>query len=151
VASRRASRTAQAPSSSGQPSLSTDHAPARGPVMARIAGLEARASSCNGGCETSFKSGKDPWVGCSESTGGYLTAMFSTTCRDTLTYKGYADCLETKTFLGWDVRRARWACSSLDSGGRFQVTEVKRSRSAGIRAARRRHAFHGGTPIANSL
>jgi hypothetical protein len=95
--------------------------------MARIARLEARASSCNGGCETSFKSGKDPWVGCSESTGGYVTAMFSVTCRDTLTYKSYADCVETKWFLGWDQRRARWHCSGLDGGERFKVADIRRS------------------------
>ena len=94
--------------------------------MARIASLEARASSCNGGCETSFKSGKEPWIGCSESTGGYITAMVSTTCRDTLSYKGYADCMETKQFLGWDWRRARWHCSSLDSGNRFQVADISK-------------------------
>ena len=129
VAPRRASRVAQAPSSSGQASSSTGHTPsaARGPVMQRIAKLEARASSCNGGCETSFKSGKDPWVGCSESTGGYATAQFSVTCRDTLTYQSYADCVETKWFLGWDQRRARWHCSGLDGGARFKVADIKRS------------------------
>ena len=95
--------------------------------MQRIAKLEARASSCNGGCETSFKSGKDPWVGCSESTGGYATAQFSVTCRDTLTYQSYADCVETKWFLGWDQRRARWHCSGLDGGARFKVADIKRS------------------------
>jgi hypothetical protein len=132
VAPRRASRVAQGPSSSGQASSSTGHTPsaARGPVMQRIAKLEARASSCNGGCETSFKTGKEPWVGCSESTGGYVTAMFSTTCRDTLSYKSYADCLETKMFLGWDQRRARWHCSGLDAGARFQVADIKRSRDS---------------------
>jgi hypothetical protein len=128
TASRRASRVAQGPSSSGQASSSTAHAPARGPVMQRIAKLEARASSCNGGCETSFKSGKDPWVGCSESTGGYATAQFSVTCRDTLSYKNYADCVETKWFLGWDQRRARWHCSGLDGGNRFQVADITRSK-----------------------
>ena len=96
--------------------------------MQRIAKLEARASSCNGGCETSFKSGKDPWVGCSESTGGYATAQFSVTCRDTLSYKNYADCVETKWFLGWDQRRARWHCSGLDGGNRFQVADITRSK-----------------------
>lgn len=129
TASRRTSRAARAPSATGQASSSIAHtpSPARGPVMARIARLEARASSCNGGCETSFKSGKDPWVGCSESTGGYVTAMFSVTCRDTLTYKSYADCVETKWFLGWDQRRARWHCSGLDGGERFKVADIRRS------------------------
>jgi hypothetical protein len=122
--SHRGSRIARGPSTSGE--ASPGRGTPRGPVMARIASLEARASSCNGGCETSFKTGKEPWIGCSESTGGYLTAMFSTTCRDTLNYKNYADCLETKQFLGWDVRRARWRCSGLDSGNRFVVAEISK-------------------------
>ena len=49
------------------------------------------------------------WVGCSES-GGYFSA-FSATCRDTLTYKSYAECKETKVFLGWDNNRAWWYCA----------------------------------------
>ncbi len=71
LASRRTSRTARAPSSSAQAPSSAGQTPsaAQGPVMVRIARLEARASSCNGGCETSFKSGKEPWVGCSEFDG----------------------------------------------------------------------------------
>ncbi len=42
---------------------------APGSVMGRIASLEKVASSCNGGCASSFPSGKDPWVGCSLSGG----------------------------------------------------------------------------------
>jgi hypothetical protein len=96
--------------------------------LAKIAALEKSASSCNGGCETSFKSGNEPWIGCSESSGGYANGPFSVTCRDTLTYKSYVDCKQTKVFLGWDNNRAWWHCSSLLAGGRFQVAELKRPR-----------------------
>ena len=94
--------------------------------MGRIASLEKSASSCNGGCATSFKSGNAPWVGCSES-GGYFST-FSATCTDTLTYKSYAECKETKVFLGWDNNRAWWYCTSMLAGGKFQVAELKRSK-----------------------
>jgi len=53
---------------------------------------------------------------------------FSATCRDTLTYKSYVDCRETNVFLGWDLNRARWYCSSLQAGNKFQVAEAKRRR-----------------------
>jgi hypothetical protein len=90
--------------------------------MRRIASLEARASSCNGGCETSFKTGNAPWIGCSESAG--RLGVFSATCRDTLTYKDYADCVETKWFLAWDQQRIRWVCSSLMAAGKFKSQKV---------------------------
>ena|ERR1700761_2270551 len=132
VTSHRATRIAHGPSSGAQTPSSTGRSAsgARGPVMARIAGLEARASSCNGGCETSVRTGNAPWIGCSESSGDYANGQFSTTCRDTLSYKHYADCMETKTFLGWDLRRARWHCSGLDAGGKFEVADVNRSKHA---------------------
>src|SRR5580698_8526364 len=121
VASRRAFRTVQGPSSSGEASSTTGQAP-KGPVMRRIASLEARAISCNGGCETSFKTGNAPWIGCSESAG--RLGVFSATCRDTLTYKDYADCVETKWFLAWDQQRIRWVCSSLMAAGKFKSQKV---------------------------
>jgi hypothetical protein len=113
-ASRQTSPTAQTPS----------YAPDS--VMGKIAKLEKAATSCNGGCATSFKSGNAPWVGCSES-GGYFST-FSPTCTDTLTYKSYIDCKDTKEFLGWDRNRAWWYCTSLAAGKKFQVAEVKRRR-----------------------
>ena len=59
---RRAGRTSRSiQTATGTPSA------AQGPVMAKLARLEREASSCNDGCESSFKRGKDPWVGCSES------------------------------------------------------------------------------------
>lgn len=96
--------------------------PAQGSVLARIAKLEKAASSCNGGCETSFKSGDAPWVGCSEAAGIYHT--FSATCRDTLTYKTYLECKETKVFLGLERNKAWWFCSSLQAGGKFAGEKV---------------------------
>jgi hypothetical protein len=99
--------------------------PAHGSVLARIASLEKASSSCNGGCETSVKTGDAPWVGCSEAAGLFHT--FSVTCRDTLTYKSYEECRETRVFLGLDRNKAWWLCSSLAAGGKFQVAEVKRA------------------------
>jgi hypothetical protein len=40
-------------------------------------------------------------------------------CRDTLTYKTYLECKETKTFLGLDQRKAWWLCTSLLYGGKL--------------------------------
>jgi hypothetical protein len=99
---------------------------ARGPVMAKFARLEREASSCNDGCESSFKRGKDPWVGCSESAGYY--SVFSATCKDTLTHRDYAQCVETKMFLGWDRQRSWWYCTGMLAGGKFRVTAENRNR-----------------------
>ena len=99
---------------------------APGSVIGRIASLEARASSCNGGCASSFRQGKEPWVGCSESGGGLNYGPLSPTCRDTITHKDYVNCVETKVFLGENRNRAHWFCSSLQAGNRFQVAELKR-------------------------
>jgi hypothetical protein len=121
--SARTSVTTQTPSSTaGTPSG------APGPIMRRIAKLEKSASSCNGGCETSFRTGNAPWIGCNQSTGGTVNTIFSATCTDTLTYKNFGDCMETKQFLGLDLRRAWWLCTSLAAGGKFQVAEISRSR-----------------------
>ncbi len=121
-------RPAQAATVASRPAAPTPQTPppAQGSVLAKLAALEKASSSCNGGCETSFKSGNAPWVGCSES-GGYFST-FSATCRDTLTYSSYLECRDTKVFLGWDRNRAWWFCSSMAAGGKFQVAELKRSR-----------------------
>ena len=113
----------------GRTSLSTQTATgtaARGPVMAKLARLEREAHSCNDGCESSFRRGKDPWVGCSESAGYY--SVFSATCKDTLTHRDYAQCVETKMFLGWDRQRSWWYCTGMLAGGRFRVTAENRNR-----------------------
>ena len=114
----RTSRSTQ--TATGTPSA------ARGPVMAKLARLEREASSCNDGCESSFKRGKDPWVGCSESAGYY--SVFSATCKDTLTHRDYAQCVETKMFLGWDRQRSWWYCTGMLAGGKFRVTAQNRNR-----------------------
>jgi len=99
---------------------------ARGPVMAKLARLEREASSCNDGCESSFRRGKDPWVGCSESTG--WNSVFSATCKDTLTHRDYVQCVETKMFLGWNHQRSWWYCNGMLNGGKFRVTAENRNR-----------------------
>ncbi len=121
----RAGRTSRAT----QTGTGTGNGPpsaARGPIMAKLARLEREASSCNDGCESSFKRGKDPWVGCSESAGYY--SVFSATCKDTLTHRDYVQCGETKMFLGWDRQRAWWYCTSMLAGGKFRVTAENRNR-----------------------
>ena len=86
-------------------------------VQGRIAKLEREASSCNGGCQTSFKTGNAPWVGCSFGAGEAAgVGPYSLTCTDTLTYKSYLDCTSTKVFLSWSPREARWHCTSLLAG-----------------------------------
>jgi hypothetical protein len=95
----RTSRSTQ--TATGTPSA------ARGPVMAKLARLEREASSCNDGCESSFKHGKDPWVGCSESAGYY--SVFSATCEDTL--------LPTETTCNARKPKCSWAGTDNDPGG----------------------------------
>jgi hypothetical protein len=112
-------------STTGTPTTGTPSV-ARGPIMAKLARLEREASSCNDGCESSFKHGKDPWVGCSESAGYY--SVFSATCKDTLTHRDYVQCTETKMFLGWDRQRSWWYCTGMLAGGKFRVTAENRNR-----------------------
>jgi hypothetical protein len=105
-----------------RPTAATAQTPPKGSVLARIAEFEKAASSCNGGCETSYKTGNAPWVGCSE-TGPEVT-NFSGTCRDTLSYKTYLECKETKMFLGADQKKAWWLCTSLLIGGKLSGEKV---------------------------
>jgi hypothetical protein len=124
---RSPQRPAQAATVTSRPTAPTPQTPSAAPdsVQGKLAKLEKASSSCNGGCETSFKSGKAPWIGCS-LTGPEFTNL-SSTCTDTLTYKDYSDCLDTKAFLGWDRKTIWWHCSSLAAGGKFHVAELKRS------------------------
>ena len=119
VASRRTSSTAQTPSA------------APDSVQGKLAALEKASSSCNGGCETSFKSGNAPWVGCSEAAGVFST--FSPTCRDTLTYKTYVECKETKKFLGLDEHKAWWICTSMLAGRKFAGEKYEFAEGSGRR------------------
>lgn len=91
---------------------------APGSVMGRLAKLEREARSCNGGCETSFRVGNAPWIGCNMAS-GVDNSLFSATCTDTLSYRTYAQCVETKAFLGAQSRESRWLCTSLLAGGKL--------------------------------
>jgi hypothetical protein len=127
VASPRRSTTATTHRTTGSSAAQTSvFAP--NTALGRLARLEKSASTCNGGCETSYRVGNAPWVGCSIS-GDRDISNFSPTCRDTLTYNTYAQCVDTKTFLGSTSREARWICSSLLAGGKLagenQVAEIK--------------------------
>ena len=124
----RTSRSTQTATGTGGTGTAATGTPsvARGPVMAKLARLEREASSCNDGCESSFRRGKDPWVGCSESAGYY--SVFSATCKDTLTHRDYVQCVETKMFLGWDRQRSWWYCTGMLAGGKFRVTAQNRNR-----------------------
>jgi hypothetical protein len=119
---RPAQRPARAATVASRPTAPTAQTPAKGSVLARIAEFEKAASSCNGGCETSYKTGNAPWVGCSE-TGPEVT-NFSATCRDTLSYRTYLECKETKMFLGADQKKAWWLCTSLLIGGKLSAEKV---------------------------
>jgi hypothetical protein len=126
VAPRRTSSTVRRPTAPASPATTEAIMAGPGSPLGKLARLEKLSSSCNGGCATSFKTGNEPWVGCSES-GGYQS-VFSATCRDTLTYASYTSCVETKMFTGWERNRAWWYCNGLLAGNRFKVAELKRSR-----------------------
>ncbi len=128
VSERGATTTAPRRTASTAPT-STARTPsyAPGSPMARLASLEKVASSCNGGCASSFRHGNEPWIGCSESGGNINYGPFSPTCRDTITHTSYETCVETKVFLGENRNRAHWFCSSLAAGNRFKVADLKRS------------------------
>ena len=55
-------------------------------------------------------------------------SVFSATCKDTLTHRDYAQCVETKMFLGWDRQRSWWYCTGMLNGGKFRVTAENRNR-----------------------
>ena len=125
VAPRRTSSTAHRPTA--QTSSASPEAIVAGPgsPLGKLAKLEKLSSSCNGGCETSFRTGNAPWVGCSVSAG--FQSVFSATCTDTLTYASYTGCVSTKMFTGWERNRAWWYCTSLLAGNKFKVAELRRS------------------------
>ena len=112
-------------------SISQTPSAAPNSAMGRIAKLERVASSCNGGCETSVKTGNAPWVGCSWSGESFGVGPFSVTCRDTLTYNTYLACTDTKAFLGATQKEARWICSSLHAGGKLTQEKVAAFKPSG--------------------
>jgi hypothetical protein len=101
--------------------------------MGRLNKLEREARSCNGGCETSYRVGNAPWIGCSYAAGGFDSSNFSSTCTDTLNYKTYAQCVETKHFLGATPRESRWICTSLLAGGKLPGERVAENGTSGRR------------------
>jgi len=98
IVSRPTSVTAQAPSGAAEESVS-----------AKLAKLERNTGSCAGGCQSSFRSGNEPWHGCNGSSWPAL----SPTCRNIGNYKTYNECREAGLLTGWRVNEVPWYCSSL--------------------------------------
>lgn len=124
---QRPARVANTVASRPAPPTPQTPAPAKDPVMAKLAALERTSGSCTDGCATSFKHGNQPWNGCS-TTGD----LISLTCRNGRNYKTYIGCMDGGRFLGWRPGEMRWYCSGLHaagklSGERVQVAELKRS------------------------
>jgi hypothetical protein len=75
---------------------------------AKLARLAATTNNCVGGCQSSFKTGNQPWVGCS-ATGG----VYSATCRNVGNYKSYDECKEAGRLTGWRSGETSAYCSSV--------------------------------------
>lgn len=75
---------------------------------AQLAKIASNTGSCVGGCQSSFRSGNEPWHGCSISGG-----VYSPTCRNTGNFKTYDECKEAGRITGWRSGETSWYCSSL--------------------------------------
>lgn len=75
---------------------------------AKLAKLERETGSCAGGCQSSFKTASQPWVGCNLSGG-----VYSATCRNVGNYKSYDECKEAGRVTGWRSGETSAYCSSL--------------------------------------
>lgn len=75
----------------------------------KLAKLASITGSCVGGCVTSFRSGNDPWHGCSVSSWPAL----SPTCRNVAGFKTYEECRGIGLLMGWRSSEIPWYCSSL--------------------------------------
>jgi hypothetical protein len=96
-------------SSGTSPTTSTRSVSPISPAERELAKLpNAITGSCVGGCQTSFRSGDRPWVGCSWSTG-----TLSSTCRNEGHYKTYNECKTAGLAIGWRDMEVSWYCSSL--------------------------------------
>jgi hypothetical protein len=96
-------------SSETSPTTSTRSASPTSPAERELAKLpNAITGSCVGGCQTSFRSGDRPWVGCSWSAG-----TLSSTCRNEGHYKTYNECTTAALAIGWRGMEVSWYCSSL--------------------------------------
>jgi hypothetical protein len=100
--SRRATVAARTPSA------------APGSVSAKLAKLASATGSCAGGCQSSFKSGNEPWHGCSLSSGSWLQF-----CRNVGNYKTFAECVDAGLTTGWGVNEAGGYCRALAMAGAF--------------------------------
>lgn len=92
-------------------SVATSPTPAMAAPMsdaAKLAKLAAATGSCVGGCQSSFKAGNAPWVGCN-ATGG----VYSATCRNVGNYKSYDECKEAGRVTGWRSGETSAYCSSV--------------------------------------
>jgi hypothetical protein len=78
-------------------------------VTAKLAKLERNTGSCAGGCQSSFRSGNEPWHGCSGSGWPSL----SPTCRNIGNYRTFNECREAGLLTGWRVNEVPWYCASL--------------------------------------
>ncbi|WP_247356164.1 hypothetical protein [Bradyrhizobium sp. 160] len=75
---------------------------------AKLAKLAATTNNCVGGCQSSFKSGDKPWVGCNVSGG-----VYSATCRNIGNYRSYEECKEAGRLVGWRSGETSAYCSSV--------------------------------------
>ncbi len=75
----------------------------------KLAMLANITGSCVGGCVTSFRSGNDPWHGCSVSS----WPSPSPTCRNVAGFKTYEECRGIGLLMGWRGNEIPWYCSSL--------------------------------------
>ncbi|MET4116619.1 hypothetical protein ABIB85_002996 [Bradyrhizobium sp. JR1.5] len=116
--------TVDAPKHVARPHRLAHHATARGPASrtsaastaslapnsdaAKLAKLAAATGCCVGGCQSSFKAGDKPWVGCNVSGG-----VYSFTCRNVGNYKTYDECKEAGRITGWRSGETSAYCSSL--------------------------------------
>ncbi|WP_246789790.1 hypothetical protein [Bradyrhizobium sp. CCBAU 51765] len=76
--------------------------------VTKLAKLAATTNNCVGGCQSSFKLGDKPWVGCNVSGG-----VYSATCRNVGNYKSYEECKEAGRLTGWRSGETSAYCSSV--------------------------------------
>jgi len=109
---RNTVRTAVSPGPSPSPTTATGSQPLPGESpLARLRRLERMSGTCVGGCQTSYRVGNRPWIGCSAS--GWPALAYPGTCRNIYGYKSYTECAETSHFLAWRPMEYHWYCTSL--------------------------------------
>jgi hypothetical protein len=109
---RETVRTAVYPGRSPSPTTATGSGPLAGESpLGRLRRLERMSGTCVGGCQTSYRVGNRPWIGCSAS--GWPALAYPGTCRNIYGYKSYTECTETSQFIGWRPMEYHWYCTSL--------------------------------------